>query len=328
MRRDVRVKNPVAVFGALCAMLCLILAPAAAIESARYGLTLCAELIVPSLLPFFTASALLVRLGVPQLLGRLLASPAQKLWGVSGAGAAAFFTGICGGYPLGAQTVAELYGTGQIPRGEAERLLRFCNNSGPSFLIGVIGSSLFSSRAAGVLLYAIHVTSAMLVGVLFRGNGSSSSAPSPAPACGMGKALVASVRQSVAAVLSVSGFVVCFCVLSGLLDSIGFWGAASGLLSSLIRMEKHDARALLIGLTELSTGIGALRGLPPTNARFTLAAFLCGWGGLSVQLQSLAVISETDLSGRAHVVGRLLSGLFSAILAALVCRGFSLFGAS
>ena len=68
-------KNPVAVFGALCAMLCLILAPSAAIESARYGLTLCAELIVPSLLPFFTASALLVRLGVPQLFSCLSKHP-------------------------------------------------------------------------------------------------------------------------------------------------------------------------------------------------------------------------------------------------------------
>ena len=319
-------KNPVAVFGALCAMLCLILAPAAAIESARYGLTLCAELIVPSLLPFFTASALLVRLGVPQLLGKTLASPAQKLWGVSGAGAAAFFTGICGGYPLGAQTVAELYGAGQIPRSEAERLLRFCNNSGPSFLVGVIGSSLFSSRTAGLLLYAVHVTAALIVGVLFRKDEPCSSAPSPVPMSGIGEALVASVRSSVAAVLSVSGFVVCFCVLSGLLDSIGLWDTAGGLLSALTRMDPLDARALLIGLMELSAGIGALRGLPATNARFILAAFLCGWGGLSVQLQSLAVLSETDLSGRAHVVGHLLSGLFSALLATLLCRLFPLFG--
>ena len=58
-------KNPVAVIGALCAAFCLFFAPAEAIESARWALSLCAELLVPSLLPFFAASALLVRLGVP-----------------------------------------------------------------------------------------------------------------------------------------------------------------------------------------------------------------------------------------------------------------------
>ncbi len=314
-------KKPVAVFGALCAMLCLILAPSEAIESARYGLTLCAELIVPSLLPFFTASALLVRLGVPQLLGRFLAPLARRLWGVSGAGASAFLTGICGGYPLGAQTVAELYGEGQIPRAEAERLLRFCNNSGPSFLIGVIGGGIFASRAAGLGLYAVHLCAAMLVGFLFRKGGEASNDElSPAPEIGFGDALVASVRQAVAAVLSVSGFVICFCVLAGLLDSFGFWNAAAGLLSPVLHVDARDARAILIGLLELSGGIGALRGLPPTAARFVLASFLCGWGGLSVQLQSLAVLSDTDLDLRGLFLGRLLSALISALLAAALCR--------
>ena len=82
--------NIMAVGGAVCAMLCLIFAPAEAIESARYGLSLCAELIVPSLLPFFAASSLLIRLRVPVSLGHLLAPAARRLWGVSGAGASAF----------------------------------------------------------------------------------------------------------------------------------------------------------------------------------------------------------------------------------------------
>ena len=72
-------KEPVAVVGAACAMLCLIFAPQEAIESARWALSLCAELIVPSLLPFFAASALLVRLGVPRLLARPLAPAARRL---------------------------------------------------------------------------------------------------------------------------------------------------------------------------------------------------------------------------------------------------------
>lgn len=316
MDKGVRcLKNRIAVCGALCAMLCLVLAPAEAIASARYGLSLCAELIVPSLLPFFTASALLIRLGVPQTLGRTLSPPARRLWGVSGAGAAAFFAGICGGYPLGAQTAAELYLTGQIEKDEAERLLRFCNNSGPSFLVGVIGAGIFSSRAAGLLLYGVHVSAALLTGLLFRRGESSGAAPPPREEPRFSEALVASVRQAVTAVLSVCGFIVCFCVLAGLLDALGCWDAAAALLARFTGVGTQDARALLIGLLELSSGIGTLRGLPPDGARFVLAAFLCGWGGLSVQFQTMAVLAETDLDGRAHVVGRLFSALLSALLA-------------
>lgn len=317
-------KNSLAVFCALAAMLCLVLSPAEAIESARYALTLCAELVVPSLLPFFIASALLIRLGVPRRLGRLLAPLAQRLWGVSGAGAAAFFTGVCGGYPLGAQTVAELYTTGQISKKEAERLLRFCNNSGPSFLVGVIGSGVFSSRGAGLLLYGVHVLSALLVGVLFRGKETAPSPPVSAEEPPLSEALVASVRQAVAAILSVCGFVVCFCVLSGLLDTLGVWNASSQLLSRTTGIDPRDIRALLIGLLELSSGVGVLRTLPASSGRFVLAAFLCGWGGLSVHFQTMAVLAETDLDGGAHFIGRLLSAALSALLALALCRAVPL----
>ena len=308
--------------GAICAMLCLVLAPSEAIESARYGLSLCAELIVPSLLPFFTASALLIRLGVPQLLGRALAPLARRLWGVSGVGASAFFAGVCGGYPLGAQTVAELYITGQIEKDEAERLLRFCNNSGPSFLVGVIGAGIFSSRAAGLLLYAVHLSSALLTGAFFRRGKPPAATPQPWKEPGFAGALVASVRQAVSAVLSVCGFVVCFCVLSGLLDALGVWNTAASFFSRASGIGTDDMRALLIGLLELSSGIGTLRGLPPSGGRFVLSAFLCGWGGLSVQFQTMAVLAETDLDARGHLVGRVFSAFLSALLAAALLRFF------
>ena len=309
-------KKAFAAAAALAAMLCLIFAPAAAVEQSRYALALCAELIVPSLLPFFAASALLIRLRIPQLLARPLAPAAKRLWGVSGAGAAVFLAGLCGGYPLGAQTAAEMYRMGQLSKEEAERLLGFCNNSGPSFLIGVIGTGLFASRAAGLLLYAIHALAALLTGVILRGRGiGETPLPPPEESDSFAATLVASVHQAVGSVLAVCGFIVCFCVFSGMLDSFGLFDAAAAALASLSGFERSDLRALLIGLIELSSGIGALRGLPLTPERFALAAALAGWGGLSVQFQTLAVLQDTDLSARRHLAGRVLSAVLSALLA-------------
>ena len=314
--------NFIAVGGAVCAMLCLIFAPAEAIESARYGLSLCAELIVPSLLPFFAASSLLIRLRVPVSLGHLLAPAARRLWGVSGAGASVFLSGICGGYPLGAQTVAEMYSEGLLSKDESERLLGFCNNSGPSFLIGVIGSGVFSSRRAGLLLYASHVLAAALTGILFRRSGNAvSSLPPQEDAAPFSSALVAAVRQSVSAVLSVCGFVICFCVLSGLLETLGVYRAASAALSTAA-VDESVLHAFLVGILELGSGVGQLRGIAPSLPLFALAAFLAGWGGLSVQFQTAAVLGEIELSLRRHRIGRLLSGILSALLALLLGRLF------
>ena len=237
--------NTAAVAAALGAMICLVFAPADAIESARYGLSLCAELIVPSLLPFFAASALLIRLQIPALFGKLLAPLSEKLWGVSGVGASAFLAGICAGYPLGAQTVAEMAAEKQLTKEEAERLLAFCNNSGPSFCIGVIGSGVFVSRRAGIVLYAIHVLSALLVGILFRGKAICSEPIKGIPEPRFSSALVGAIRQAVSAVLSVCGFVVCFCVLTGLLESLGVLGAVSRVAASLFGADERVLHAFL-----------------------------------------------------------------------------------
>ena len=72
-------------------------------ESARagawQGVKLCAELLVPALLPFFVAAGLLTRLGFAEQAERLLGPGAARLFGVSGAGAAAFVLGLAWSRP-------------------------------------------------------------------------------------------------------------------------------------------------------------------------------------------------------------------------------------
>ena len=96
----------IALISALAALGALLVCSQAALESARAGLTLCAQMIVPSLLPFFILSSLLQQLGLPGLLGRLLSPVTQRLFGIGGAGASALLLGVTGGYPLGADAVA------------------------------------------------------------------------------------------------------------------------------------------------------------------------------------------------------------------------------
>lgn len=64
--------NYIALAATLAALGALLLCSQAALESARAGLGLCAQMIVPSLLPFFILSSLLQQLGLPGILGRWL----------------------------------------------------------------------------------------------------------------------------------------------------------------------------------------------------------------------------------------------------------------
>lgn len=314
-----KLSKAVPILTVLAALAALMVCSGRALEAAKYGLRLCAGVIAPSLLPFFVLSSMLALLGLPRYLGRLAAPVMSRLFSVSGAGATAFLLGITGGYPLGAAVTAELCRRQEISRGEGERLLAFCNNSGPAFIVGAAGVGVFGSSAAGLLLYGVHILAAALVGVLLSGGGQNTGRSAPPVSCSvsLAEALAQSVKEAVFSTLTVCGFVVFFCCVTGILDALGIFSALSGSLAAALHLPLGGTRSLLTGLLELGSGIGSMNGLPLTPGNLALAAFLLGWGGLSVFCQTLAVLSGSGLRARLYLPGRLLHGLLSAALALL-----------
>ena len=289
--------------------------PAETTEGVRAGLETCAEVIIPSLFPFFVLGGAITELGIPQRLSRSLSEPMSRLFGVSGAGASALVIGVLGGYPLGAATAAGLCERGVITRAECERLLGFVNNSGPAFLVGAAGVGLFGSARAGLVLYACHVLAAVTAGLFLRGRGSAPAippVPAQAPAPGaLARAVTASVRN----ILNVCGFVVIFSAITAALGAAGIFPRLAGGLASRTGLELGAATALLTGFLEIGGGIGALRGCSPTAANFALCAFIIGWGGLSVHMQTAAATAGAGVKTARHLAGRLMSAAFSAIYA-------------
>ena len=316
-------KQKLTVLAALCALFVLIFASAPAIDAAAWGLRLCGELLVPTLFPFFVVSGLLRRTGFPALAGQRLGPLARRLFGVSGQGLTALLLGLTGGCPLGAAYLAEMEEQGLISPREAERLLGFCNNSGPAFLIGTIGTGIFGSASAGLLLYAAHALAALTAGLLLRGKACAAAKPAPVlHAEPFSRALAEAVREAVPAVLNVCGFAVVFNVFTGVLEAKGLLGAAAELLRHFTGLDPAVVRPLLIGFWELGGGVGAMRGLPLTPGTLALAGALVGWGGVSVLFQTQAVLADREIKSSLHLAGRLLSAalgaLFSFLLGALL----------
>ena len=284
----------------------LLFFPDVSAAAAREGVTLCLQTVLPSLFPFFVLSSLLVQSDVPRLLSRAMAGVMYPLFGVSGAGASALILGLLGGYPVGARTVAELYGRGEIAREEAEQLLAFCNNSGPGFFLGVCGTAVFGSARAGAYLYLIHVGAALVTGVLLRrdlGLPRRKAVSRQRAPFDLAAALPAAVQGSFAAVGSVSAFVIFFMVLLRLL--------------SLVPALAALPRAALFGFVEMTNGVNAL---PATRTGFVLCAAIMNWGGLSVQAQTCAMLAGSALSARRCVIGKAVQALAGVPLALLAAQ--------
>ena len=294
-------------------------------ESARAGALsgalLWAQILLPSLLPYFTAAGLLERAGFSALLGRYLAAPAARLFGVSGEAAAVFLLSLTGGYPLGAAAAAELGRAGRLDKEEGEHLLSFSDNTGPAFAVGALGVGVFHNALLGLFLWVVHALTAVLTGVLLsigRPRTDTAAATRDTDAMPFAEALTGAVKSAVSALLSIGGYVVFFSALLGMADAAGLISTLSGALSRLTGAADGVSRALIAGLLELSNGIGAMRGLPPTPTTLSLAAFLLGWGGLCVHFQSLAVTADTSWTLKGRLGGKLLHGVLSAGFAYLL----------
>ncbi len=147
---------------------CLILFSSSNLTAAKNGLKLWANSVVPSLFPFFVATELLSKTNIPHILGRLFNGFMKPIFNVRGEGSFAFIMGIISGYPVGAKIATNFRKNNILTKEECERLLSFTNNSGPLFIIGTVGISMFGNSTIGFLLLITHILACLTVGFLFR----------------------------------------------------------------------------------------------------------------------------------------------------------------
>ena len=271
--------------------------------SVTEGLRLSVSVLIPSLFPFFICVNLTSALGLTGVLARVFAPVMRRMFHVSGAGCTAILCGAAGGYPSGAQCVAALYREGQLSRAEAEYLLLFCNNAGPAFLFGAVGTVLGIGMTGCLLLWGIHLLSALVIGLVNRPKEAPNAALPPVQRANASGAVVEAVRSAGQAVLQITMFVAAFSVLARLLTM-----AAAHILPD-------GVCTVLTGMLELSGGIAALANLPITlRWKLALASFFLGFGGLCVWMQTQAVLAPAGLSGCGMLLAKLAQGLLAALI--------------
>ena len=291
----------------LGAGLALSLWPEEAAAGAAGGIEVCLSVLVPSLFPFMVLGVFLVRSGAAALLGRVLERPARFLFRLPGACAPVILMGMVGGYPVGARGIMALLAAGEISEEEARRMLCFCVNAGPAFVLSAVGAGFLHSPQAGGILLAAQLSSGLLLGVLCRWGGKPSlpaRRPARKPAPSAGEALVLSVSDACRSMVIMCCFVVLFAVL------LSFAG---------LFLPQGWALTLLSALLEVT---GGCRDLAAAGAPLWMAAAALGWGGLCVQLQIFSSLGRLRLSFLRFALFRLLHGVLAALAAFLLCLAF------
>lgn len=280
-----------------------------AINYSREAIFLCTDMIIPSLFPFFVCTGILIYSGFCEKLAVIFAPVMKPLFNVNANGSSAFVLGIISGYPLGAVTACDLYKTGYISKSETERLLAFCNNSGPLFILGSVGIGLYAGLETGIILYTSHILGAVLVGIMMRSYGADKHI---AP-----EYKISSAEKTFSEIFKIASTNAVNSMLL-ICGTILFFSVASRLALDLIPLELPP---FIYGLFEFSGGnvIISSSGYP-IPLKLVMSSVVTGFAGLSVHMQVLAVTSGMGLSMKPYIYGKILHGLFSGAITAVILK--------
>lgn len=270
----------------------LILDGKTALAGATEGIVICIQTVIPAIFPFFVISAIITStfsgVSIPVL------RPIGKRMNLPIGTESILICSYLGGYPVGAQAVAEAYRKGQISKSQAEHLLPCCNNPGPSFLFGMV-SFLFPDKHSVWLLWGIIILSSLIT-LTF----------SPADYVDENSAFtpkrheVNIMLDSIKAMGCVCGWIILFRVMIAFIARWFLW------------IWDDDVQILIIGLMELSNGCYELSKIADHAARFLICGCILSFGGICVTMQTASVISP--LSMKYYWQGKLIQTAATAIL--------------
>lgn len=309
------------------------------LTSVKTGLTLWATSVVPSLFPFFVATELLMHTNIVNFLGRILNRFMRPIFNIDGKGSFGFIMGLISGYPVGAKIACEFRKNDICSKIECERLLSFTNNSGPLFIIGTVGISMFGNTTIGILLLVTHILASCTVGFIFRFWKSSNNRSSYdghfmyahtkdlVNLSNLGGVLSESITSSINTILVIGGFVVIFSSVISILKSSGIISSLCIVLSPVFEFLHIDTSfisPLITGFLEITNGISNISSIKIKNISINIifTAFLLGFGGISVLLQVWSIISKSDLSIKPYIYGKLLHGVIAAFYTYLALQFF------
>ena len=288
-------RRSVTIITAILCLITLILDTRTGITGASLGIDICIKTLIPSLFPFLILSTLLNSYLLGDHSIRLL-RPLGRLCRIPVGSESLLLMGFLGGYPSGAQNVEHGRREQLISVSDARRMVVICNNAGPAFIFGFLGQ-LFEDPRYPWILWIVHIFSALLTGYLLPGGTkdglvalNSRSIP-----------LSVSLNRSIRTMASICGWVIIFRIIQEFLSRWILWAIP------------FPVRILLCGFLELTNGCLELQNLSSDGAKLLLSAFLLGFGGICVFLQTQSIAGSLSL--QYYLPGKFLHGCISFLFA-------------
>lgn len=321
MTKTIKYKNVLIVLVLLIIMVGILSSLENSMSSAKEGLYIWLNLLLPSLFPFVLISNLLISFGFVNFLGKFLEPIMRPIFKVSGNGIFPFLISMLSGYPVGAKLSANLRTKNLISQVEGNRLISFSSTSGPLFILGTVMIGMVGINAAPLFIIP-HYLGVITVGIFSRFYGgkyenkiySNKTNKKEAEYKTLGNSMGFAVKDSMNSMLLIGGYVIIFTVIINLVLNSNNFSNIIYSFSSLLKINPEILKGLFAGIIELTNGCYIISTLDiDLIYKILIINFLIGWGGLSINSQAISFISQTDLKIGIYLISKVFHGIFSTL---------------
>lgn len=277
-------------------------------EGARKGISICLESLIPSLYPFMIISDIFVLSSLAEMKLPFFERLCRFLFRLPASAMPVIFFSFIGGLPVGAKMSAQLYERGLITERQCARMLCFCVNPGPAFVISAVGSAMLGSEKTGLVIYISLVISSLIIGILSRFFASPEEPYTPEEKhrngiSEAGNLIEKAVLRSSKAILAVCSWVVAFSCVGELVSILAVSEGAKDFILCIIEM----TRGCLV----------AAEGYPAP-----IIAAVIGFSGICGHLQLAGALRVCSFRYKYFLIARIVNGGLAAVICGFLLKLF------
>ncbi|MBO5321307.1 MAG: hypothetical protein J6B22_01710 [Clostridia bacterium] len=277
----------------------MIIKPEICKKSVASAILLCGQVIIPSLFPFGVCVLFLMKSGICENL-EFLSPITLKISGLSAYPFFIFLFSMLGGYPIGAKLLNEAVESEILTQKQAEKMLCFCVNAGPAFIVSAVGNAVLKNTNIGYILLISHILSSLSI---CRFSGKITAWPQKTNTyLSASDNFVSSASSSANAVTGICFYVILFSAVTGYID---YFSKEFPILKSFLY------------ITEITGAVTKTRNV-------YIISFLLAFSGICIWCQIFSVAKAIKINVFKFAFFRIFHGFLSSLITFLILKIYPL----
>lgn len=303
-----KIFNLVIIFISLFVLMELLFKKKIIYSSILYALNLWVNVLIPSLFPFFIISDILINYKIIEYIPKNIRYLCKKLFNINDNMLSILLLSMISGFPSNARNTRTLYDNGSIDLNQANHILIFTHFANPIFILTTIGAFFLHSEKLGIIILISHYSSNIILGIFFGRffNNNDNIIGLTTKKNSFGNIFIMAIKRGIDTILMICGIVVVFLMLSTIIvDTFNF----NNYLATIIK-----------GLFEITIGVEALGNCSISLCyKAVIASCFLAFGGISVHVQVMSQLVDTDIKYIYFFIGRMYQMILSGIITFIIC---------